>query len=66
MRTIREPVRAPDEKPDPLRELASLPVRCRGVMGDRGSGFWSSTLVWTATVLMSAAAVALIVSLLRP
>jgi hypothetical protein len=33
-------------------------------MGDRRSGTWSNALVWTATVLMGAAAIALIATLL--
>jgi len=48
----------------PILVLIALLARDRTVMGDRRSGPWSNALVWTATVLMGAAAIALIATLL--
>ena len=48
----------------PILVLVALLARDRKVMGRHRSGFWSSTLVWAATFLMGAAALALIVTLL--
>jgi NRAMP (natural resistance-associated macrophage protein)-like metal ion transporter len=48
----------------PILVLIALLARDRAVMGDRRSGRWSNGLVWAATGLMAAAAVALIVTLL--
>jgi NRAMP (natural resistance-associated macrophage protein)-like metal ion transporter len=48
----------------PILVLIALLARDRDVMGKRRSGRWSNTLVWTATLLMGAAAIALIASLL--
>jgi len=48
----------------PILVLVALLARDRRVMGRERSGFWSNTLVWIATVLMGAAALALIITLL--
>jgi len=48
----------------PILVLIALLARDRTVMGDRRSGAWSNALVWTATVLMGAAAIALVATLL--
>ena len=50
----------------PILVLIALLARDSTLMGSRRSGFWSNTLVWTATLLMGAAAIALIVTLLVP
>ena len=47
----------------PILVLIALLARDRTVMGDRRSGPWSNGLVWLATLLMGAAAVALISTL---
>jgi NRAMP (natural resistance-associated macrophage protein)-like metal ion transporter len=48
----------------PILVLIALLARDRAVMGGRRSGTWSNALVWTATVLMGAAAIALVATLL--
>ena len=48
----------------PILVLIALLARDRKVMGDAAAGRWSNGLVWLATLLMGAAAVALIVTLL--
>jgi len=48
----------------PILVLIALLARDREVMQEHRSGFWSSTLVWIATAVMSTAAIALIVTLL--
>ncbi len=48
----------------PILVLIALLARDRKVMGERRSGPWSNGLVWLATLLMGAAAIALIASLL--
>ena len=48
----------------PILVLIALLARDRKVMGEHRSGFWSNTLVWIATMLMGAAALALIITLL--
>jgi Mn2+/Fe2+ NRAMP family transporter len=50
----------------PILVLIALLAHDREVMGSRRSGVWSNTLVWTATLLMGAAAVALISTLFMP
>jgi Mn2+/Fe2+ NRAMP family transporter len=47
----------------PILVLIALLARDRKVMGDQRSGRWSSTLVWTAAVVMGVAAVALVATL---
>jgi Mn2+/Fe2+ NRAMP family transporter len=44
----------------PILVLIALLARDREVMGDRRSGRWSNGLVWAATLLMGAAAIALL------
>lgn len=43
--------------------LIALLARDRKVMGNRRSGPWSNGLVWVATLLMGAAAIALLATL---
>ncbi|MBJ7594406.1 MAG: Nramp family divalent metal transporter [Candidatus Dormibacteraeota bacterium] len=47
----------------PILVLIALLARDRSVMGDRRSGPWSNGLVWLATLLMGAAALALVATL---
>src|SRR6202165_2581825 len=48
----------------PILVLVALLARDRKVMGRHCSGVWSNTLVWIAALLMGAAALALIITLL--
>ena len=48
----------------PILVLLALLARDREVMGEQRSGFRSNSLVWIATLLMGAAAVSLVVTLL--
>jgi Mn2+/Fe2+ NRAMP family transporter len=48
----------------PILVLIALLARDRKVMQEHRSAFWSNTLVWIATAVMGAAAIALIVTLL--
>jgi len=48
----------------PILVLVALLARDRGVMQQYRSGFWSNTLVWIATLLMGAAALLLLITLL--
>jgi NRAMP (natural resistance-associated macrophage protein)-like metal ion transporter len=48
----------------PILVLIALLARDGEVMGDRRSGRWSNALVWAATLLMGAAAMALLATLL--
>jgi NRAMP (natural resistance-associated macrophage protein)-like metal ion transporter len=50
----------------PILVLIALLARDRTVMGTHCSGPWSNTLVWIASLLMGAAAVALIATLFVP
>jgi Mn2+/Fe2+ NRAMP family transporter len=48
----------------PILVLIALLARDGEVMGDRRSGRWSNGLVWAAALLMGAAAIALLATLL--
>jgi Mn2+/Fe2+ NRAMP family transporter len=48
----------------PILVLIALLARDRHVMAERRSGRWSNGLVWAAALMMSAAALALIATLL--
>jgi NRAMP (natural resistance-associated macrophage protein)-like metal ion transporter len=47
----------------PILVLIALLARDREIMGERRSGRWSSGFVWLATILMGAAAIALVATL---